>query len=66
MYQSKHTLDYSNELLNIVNEYGLLYSVGSDYHGPIVTPNIEIGYGKNNNLCMDNASILSRILEGNS
>ncbi len=63
VYQSKHTPQYSKELLSIVNEYELLYSVGSDYHGPVVTPDIELGYGKNNNLNMNNATILSKILE---
>ena len=62
VYQSKHTAKYSEELLKIVDEYGLLYSVGSDYHGPIVTPDIELGFGKNHNLHKETATILSNIL----
>lgn len=62
VYQSKHSLEYSNELLKIVKEYDLLYSVGSDYHGPLITPDIELGFGKENNLCMNNASILKKVL----
>ena len=60
VFQSKHSDRYTTELLNIANEFGLLYSTGSDYHGPIVTPDIEMGYGKNNNLHISNATILSR------
>ncbi|MBE5821321.1 MAG: PHP domain-containing protein [Clostridiales bacterium] len=61
VYQSKHTKEYSRQLLEIVNELGLLYSVGSDYHGPIVSPDIEIGSGKENNLNISNVSILNNL-----
>lgn len=60
VFQSKHSAGYTTELLNIANEFGLLYSAGSDYHGPMVTPDIELGYGKNNNLHISSATILSR------
>lgn len=60
VYQSKHSKDYTNMLLNMVTELGLVYSGGSDYHGPIVTPDIEMGYGKNNNLHISSATILSK------
>ena len=62
VYQSKHSRRYSSELLKIVNEYSLLYSVGSDYHGPVITPKFEMGYGQDNNLNMQTATILSKIL----
>ena len=61
VYQSKHSESYSSKLLEIVDEFGLLYSVGSDYHGPIVTPKFEIGTGQNNNLNKQTATILSKI-----
>lgn len=60
VFQSKHSESYATALLEIANEFGLLVSAGSDYHGPIVTPDIEMGYGKNHNLCIDSATILSR------
>ncbi|MBQ8043287.1 MAG: PHP domain-containing protein [Clostridia bacterium] len=60
VYQSKHSESYSRRLLDIVNEFGLLYSVGSDYHGPVVTPDIELGYGHEHNLHIQTATILSR------
>lgn len=61
VYQSKHTREYSEELLEIVNELNLLYSVGSDYHGPNVSPNIEIGSGNKNNLNIEYVSLLSAL-----
>lgn len=63
VYQSKHDDKYSQMLLKLTEEFGLLYSVGSDYHGPIVTPDIEIGSGKDNNLNKDYATILTKIQE---
>lgn len=62
VYQSKHSKEYSKMLLDIVRENNLLYSVGSDYHGPVVTPNIKLGFGTDNNLCKNEASILNEIL----
>ena len=62
VYQSKHSKEYSEQLLKIANENKLLYSVGSDYHGPLITPDIELGFGRDNNLHMNEASILSKIL----
>jgi len=60
VFQSKHPVSYTAELLKIANEFGLLHSVGSDYHGPIVTPDIELGYGREHNLHINSATILSR------
>lgn len=60
VYQSKHNAEYTEEMLSIAEDFGLLYSVGSDYHGPVVTPDIEIGKGTYNNLCMNYASILTK------
>jgi len=60
VYHSTHSVKYSNELLKITEDLGITYSVGSDYHGPIVTPDVHLGFGKNNNLNMSYASILSK------
>lgn len=63
VYHSKHTKAFSDSLLNITKEMKLLYSVGSDYHGPLVTPDTMLGRGINNNLNMEGASILSKIFK---
>lgn len=60
VYQSKHSANYTRQLLDMVNNLGLLYSAGSDYHGPVVTPDIELGYGREHNLHVQTATILSR------
>ena len=60
VYQSKHSKKYSQQLLEFVNEFGLVYSVGSDYHGPLVSPDADLGFGNNHNLQIETASILSR------
>lgn len=59
VYQSKHTKEYSEKLLEIAEENKLYYSVGSDFHGPFITPEFEIGSGKDNNLNKTYASILN-------
>ena len=59
VYHSKHNLQYIRMLENIVNKYNLLFSVGSDYHGESIKPDIEIGYGKEKNLCLTNCSVLN-------
>ena len=62
LYYSLHDNLFTNNLLNISQEFNLLYSVGSDYHGPTVTPYTKIGSGINNNLNKEDATILSKIL----
>ena len=47
--------------LKIAEEYNLLISGGSDYHGPIAKPDIEIGTGENNNLKIKKLSLLDKI-----
>lgn len=62
VYHSDHTAQLSREYLAMTNELGLLYSGGSDYHGPTVKPDIQLGRGKNNNLNLSNLSILTEIV----
>lgn len=59
VYQSKHTPQYSEEILNIAEELQIAYSVGSDFHGPFISPGFEVGSGKDNNLNKTYASILN-------
>lgn len=48
VYHSMHDEFDTRYYFNIANEYGLLISGGSDYHGPVVKPNIELGTGYGN------------------
>lgn len=49
-YNSIHTLEDINKLSEIAFENDLLITAGSDFHGPVVKPNIHLGTGKNNNV----------------
>ena len=48
VYHSSHTQEEINYYLSIANKYNLLVSGGSDYHGKMVKPEIELGTVKNN------------------
>jgi len=61
VYHSTHTKEEVNLYLNIAKQYNLLTSGGSDYHGPIVKPDIELGTGKNNNLKIKRLTLLDEI-----
>lgn len=49
-FHSRQTKEQMVEYEKIANSYNLIITVGSDFHGPNVHPNIEIGTGKNNNI----------------
>ena len=60
-YHSTHTEEETRLYLKIANKYNLFISGGSDYHGPLVKPDIEIGTGKKNNLNLTSLSLLENI-----
>ena len=61
VYHSTHTEQERKKYLEIAKELNLLVSGGSDYHGPITKPDIDLGTGKNNNLKIKQLSILDKI-----
>ena len=61
VYHSSHSKEEMDLYLKIAEEYNLLISGGSDYHGPIAKPDIEIGTGENNNLKIKKLSLLDKI-----
>lgn len=63
VYHSKNPKGLTIELEKIADEFGLYKSVGSDYHGPIVSPGVELRRGLNDNLNIEWVSILDRIGE---
>ena len=50
VYHSIHSEEGRNNYLSIANDYDLLISGGTDYHGPINKPFIKLGSGENNNI----------------
>lgn len=62
VYHSSHSSEEMEYYLNIANEYNLLVSGGSDYHGNIVKPGVELGTGKNNNIKIKKLSLLDKLI----
>lgn len=60
-YHSSFSKEESNFYLDIANEFGLLVSGGSDFHGKGVKPGIELGTGKNNNLNIKKLTLLDKL-----
>lgn len=63
VYHSSHTPSEMDFYIKIAKEYDLLISGGSDYHGPLLKPNIELGainqYGQY--LKREDLSVLSEL-----
>ncbi|MGN0631042.1 MAG: PHP domain-containing protein [Ruminococcus sp.] len=53
-YYSRHTMEQTAYYRSIAEEYGLIYTCGSDYHGPDVKPDIMPGRGCNDSLLKAN------------
>lgn len=62
VYNSHNNAERIYEYLKICNEFNLIPTVGSDYHGR-KNDNIEIGKGIDNNLCITDYTIIERIKE---
>lgn len=57
-YHSNHSKEQMKQFSQMAKELDLIITKGSDYHGPIVKPDIELGTGINNNIVLDNESEL--------
>ena len=62
VYHSSHNKEEMEYYLSVANEYNLLVSGGSDYHGNIVKPGVELGTGKNNNIKIKKLSLLDKLI----
>ena len=62
VYHSSHTKEEMEYYLSIANQYNLLISGGSDYHGINVKPDVELGTGINNNIKIKKLSLVDKIL----
>ena len=61
VYHSSHTKEEMDYYLQIANNYNLLISGGSDFHGKTVKPDIELGTGKNNNIKIKKLTLLDKL-----
>ncbi len=60
-YNNIHTKEDINKLKKIANENDMLITAGSDFHGPITTPRVIIGRGKDDNIITDIPDMLDKI-----
>ena len=60
-YNNIHTKEDINKLKKIANENDMLITAGSDFHGPITTPGVIIGRGKDDNIITDIPDMLDKI-----
>lgn len=61
VYHSSHSSEEIELYKRIAEEYNLLISGGSDFHGPLVKPEVELGYGVNNNLKIKSLSLYNHL-----
>jgi predicted metal-dependent phosphoesterase TrpH len=61
VYHPKNSYEERKTYFELVNQYNLLISGGSDYHGKIVKPDVEIGTGINNNICIKSLTLLKHL-----
>ncbi len=62
-YHSDCPKELTFELLKMAHEFGLYVSCGSDYHGPVVTPKVQLRSGRNGNLNIERVSIMNLFTE---
>ena len=61
VYHSIHSDEEREKYLSIANDYDLLISGGTDYHGPINKPNIKLGSGDNGNVKIKKLTLLDEL-----
>ncbi len=61
VYNPNNTYEQRQHYLKLCELYNLIPTVGSDYHGGDRKPEILIGLGINNNLCISDMEIVERI-----
>lgn len=60
-YNNIHTQEDVVKLKEIAKANGMIITAGSDFHGPINTPGVEIGSGKNGNIISDIPDMLENL-----
>ncbi len=61
-YYSTHSPEQTSEYLKIAKENGLYATAGSDFHGEKIKPDIKLGTGINNSLCIEELEFI-KLLE---
>ena len=58
---SNQSEEYRDFLRDLKDELNLYETAGSDYHGPTVKPDVELGTGRNNNIKVKQLSLIDKI-----
>lgn len=61
VYHSNNTFEEQEFYMELAKKYNLLVSGGTDYHGPFIKPDISLGTGINNNIHIEELSILKEL-----
>jgi len=59
-YHSIHTPEEIEKYIELANKHDLLISGGSDYHGPLIKPDVKLGTGINNNIKVKKLTITEK------
>ena len=62
-HYSRHTAEQTRLYLQLAEKYGLLVTSGSDFHGPSVKPDIQLGSGVAGSLCVEDGEIPRRLAQ---
>lgn len=62
-YYSRHTQEQTKTYLQLAQKHHLLYTCGSDFHGSAVKPDIALGSGINQNLCIADTQITKQLTQ---
>lgn len=60
-YNNIHTTEEVKMLKEIAKNNEMIVTAGSDFHGPISTPNVQIGRGRENNIISDIPNLLMNL-----
>ena len=60
---SDHNHDLQQYYLKLAEDHSLLVTGGTDYHGPNVTPGVELGFGIDHNLALTDPRIVNALQE---
>ncbi|MDD4036589.1 MAG: PHP domain-containing protein [Bacilli bacterium] len=63
VYHSNHNYTETAKYLELANQFDLLISGGTDFHGDPVKPDVKIGTGRNNNIKIKQLSLFDKIRE---
>lgn len=65
VYHNSHSKEDVEWFMKIADEFELLYSGGSDYHGETAKPDVELGTGLNENIKIKRLTLIEQLKKSN-